>query len=85
MIKENRSLTEEVCTYAVDNFLMRQSEDITFCANRDCADMKCHRNPKHICILDIPHSFALFDKCPKWSHVGAAWLIKQMEGEAYEP
>lgn len=61
------------------------SEDITFCANRNCTDMKCHRNPKHIRIFNIPHSFALFDKCPKWSYVGAAWLIKQMEGEAYEP
>ena len=61
------------------------SEDITFCGNMDCADMSCHRNPKHIRMIDIPHSFALFDKCPKWNWVGAAWLVKQMEGEAYEP
>lgn len=40
------------------------SEDITFCANRNCCDMNCYRNPKHI-KLDIPHSFALFDKCEK--------------------
>lgn len=41
------------------------SEDITFCANKGCPDMKCERNPKHIW-LNIPHSFALFTDCPKW-------------------
>lgn len=27
------------------------SEDITFCANKGCPDMKCDRNPKHIKLL----------------------------------
>lgn len=54
------------------------SEDITFCANQSCTDMKCERNPKHIRLL-IPHSFALFNGCPKWNDSGAKWLTKQMK------
>ena len=42
------------------------SEDITFFANDGCDDMSCFRNPKHIRLRDIPHSFALFTLCPKW-------------------
>ena len=37
------------------------SEDITFCANKGCPDMKCESNPKHIRLL-IPYSFALLEK-----------------------
>jgi hypothetical protein len=54
------------------------SEDITFCANKGCPDMKCERNPKHIRLL-IPHSFALFEECPKWKPGNALWLRKQLE------
>lgn len=55
------------------------SEDITFCANRKCGDLKCERNLKRI-RLPIPHSFAFFSDCPKWKEKGAAWLRKQMGG-----
>lgn len=54
------------------------SEDITFCANKGCASMKCERNPKHI-KLQIPHSFALFPNCPKWKDGNASWLTRQLE------
>ena len=54
------------------------SEDITFCANRNCTDMECERNPKHI-KLPIPHGFALFPDCDRWNVSGAQWLTKQME------
>ena len=54
------------------------SDDITFCANRNCCDMNCYRNPKHI-KLDILHSFALFPKCEKWNKSGAQWLTEQLE------
>lgn len=54
------------------------SEDITFCANSRCKDMKCDRNMKHI-RLPIDHSFALFRDCPKWKEGNAAWLTKQLE------
>lgn len=57
---------------------MMASEDITFCANKGCTDMKCERNPKHIRLL-IPHSFALFPDCPKWKPGNAKWLTKQLE------
>ena len=33
------------------------SEDITFCT-ADCDNLKCGRNPKHIKLHEIPHSFA---------------------------
>lgn len=56
------------------------SEDITFCANKNCSHMKCDRNPKHIKLL-IPHSFALFTQCEKWSNKGAEWLTKQVDKE----
>lgn len=56
------------------------SEDITFCANKNCGDMKCYRNQKHIELL-IPHSFALFTQCAKWTDEGAEWLTKQMDKE----
>lgn len=56
------------------------NEDITFCANKNCGDMKCYRNPKHI-KLPIPHSFALFTQCEKWTDKGAEWLTKQMDKE----
>ena len=56
------------------------SEDITFCANRGCKDMKCERNPKNI-RLPIPHSFALFPNCPKWKPGNAKWLTDQLEGD----
>jgi hypothetical protein len=55
------------------------SEDITFCANKGCNDMKCYRNPKHIRILDIPHSFALFRDCSKWCEGNARWLTEQLD------
>lgn len=54
------------------------NEDITFCANYNCGDMGCMRNPKHI-KLPIPHSFSLFPKCEKWSYKGAEWLTEQMK------
>lgn len=56
------------------------SEDITFCANKNCRDMNCYRNPKHIKLL-IDHSFSMFTNCPKWKDAGDKWLIKQMENE----
>ena len=36
------------------------SEDITFCMNDKCEEMKCFRNPKHI-RLPILHSFAFLE------------------------
>lgn len=54
------------------------SEDITFCANQNCSDMDCYRNPKHI-KLRISHSFALFSNCSKWNDNGAKWLMEQKE------
>ena len=33
------------------------SEDITFCT-ADCDNLKCGRNPKHIKLHEVPHSFA---------------------------
>ena len=56
------------------------SEDITFCANAGCKDMKCERNMKHIW-LPIPHSFALFPDCPKWKDGNAKWLTEQLEAD----
>jgi len=53
------------------------SEDIIFCANENCEDLKCDRNKKHI-KLPISHSFSLFNQCPKWSDEGAEWLTKQI-------
>ena len=55
------------------------SEDITFCANRGCPDMKCEMNPKHIRIWAIPHSYAFFEDCPKWKPGNAKWLRDQIE------
>lgn len=55
------------------------SEDITYCANLNCTDMSCPRNEKHI-KLRIPHSFGLFDDCPKWNMSGAKWLTDQIIG-----
>jgi hypothetical protein len=52
------------------------SEDITFCGNKECSNMECFRNPKHI-KLSIPHSFALFDQCEYWDAKSAKWLINQ--------
>lgn len=51
------------------------SEDITFCANFNCGDMDCVRNPKRI-RLPIPHSFCLFTKCEKWPYKGAERLTE---------
>lgn len=55
-------------------------EDITFCANSDCKDLTCKRNMKNI-KTDIPHSFSIFQGCPKWREANAVWLTKQMERE----
>lgn len=55
------------------------SEDITFCANRGCPDMKCEINPKHIRIFNIPHSYAFFEDCPKWKPGNARWLREEIE------
>ena len=57
------------------------SDDITFCANKKCKDLKCYRNPKNIKHHDIPHSFALFTQCEKWNDKGAEWITKQMDKE----
>ena len=56
------------------------SEDITFCANRACQNKKCERNPKHIRIHCISHSYAFFDDCPQWKPSGAKWLKDALEG-----
>lgn len=56
------------------------SEDITFCANIQCEDMDCYRNPMMI-KLDIPHAYSLFPKCKKWSADGAKWLTDQIKEE----
>lgn len=55
------------------------SEDITFCANRGCPDMKCECNPKHIRIFSIPHSYGFFEDCPKWKPGNARWLREEIE------
>ena len=54
------------------------SEDITFCANMNCLDTECFRNPKNIKLL-IPHSFSLFPNCKKWDNNGANWLTEQID------
>lgn len=54
-------------------------EDITFCANTGCKDMRCELHPKHI-RLDIPHSFALFPACKKWEAGNASWLTDERDG-----
>lgn len=60
------------------------SEDITFCANKGCPDMKCERNPQHIKLVWLPHSFSLFEECPKWKPGNAKWLTKQLEDKENE-
>lgn len=57
------------------------SDDITFCANKECDDVRCCRNPKNIKHIDIPHSFALYTRCWKWDDKGAKWLTEQMDKE----
>ena len=56
------------------------SEDITFCANSNCENIECYRNPKRI-KLNIPHAYALFSQCEKWSDDGAKWLTDQIKEE----
>lgn len=56
------------------------SEDITFCANMQCKDAECYRNPMQI-KLDIPHVYSLFPQCEKWSYDGAKWLSDQIKEE----
>lgn len=58
------------------------SEDIIFCANKNCEDMECRRNQKHI-KLAIPHSFSLFEQCENWDADGAEWLLKQIPEWVY--
>ncbi len=44
------------------------SEDITYCAKKDCRRLSCERNPKNIRCFGIPHSYALLENtvyCPK--------------------
>ena len=53
------------------------SEDICFCANSNCPDMKCDRNMKHI-KLAIPHSFSIFQECYKWKEANAVWFTDQL-------
>lgn len=60
------------------------SDDITFCANKECCDTSCHRNPANIKHNDIPHSFTLFVQCEKWNEEGAAWLLKLMDKGGFE-
>lgn len=45
------------------------SETIIFCANQNCKNLRCYRNPKHS-TLNIPHTFALFSNCPRWNSNG---------------
>lgn len=58
------------------------SEDIIFCANKNCEDMECRRNQKHI-KLTISHSFSLFEQCENWDVDGAEWLLKQIPEWVY--
>lgn len=37
------------------------SEDITFCMNRNCNIKKCIRNPKHIKLHWLLHSYAYLE------------------------
>lgn len=56
------------------------SEDITFCANRECSELKCDRNPKRI-RLQIPHSFSAFESCRYWRWKGAQWFADAVKQE----
>lgn len=63
------------------------SDDITFCANKLCKEQSCFRNYKNIKHPDIPHSFALFEQCKKWSYKGSEWFMGCLTGvkeESYE-
>lgn len=56
------------------------SEDITFCANRACEELKCDRNPKRI-RLAIPHSFSVFPDCRYFRANGAQWFYDALKQE----
>lgn len=43
------------------------SEDITFCDNPDCNNMKCERNSKHIKQYWLDHSYAMFPDCSHYN------------------
>lgn len=42
------------------------SEDMTFCDEERCANMRCERNKKHIRLHWMPHSFASFRGEKPW-------------------
>lgn len=48
------------------------SDDITFCANRNCNNIGCYRNSKNITYADIPHSYGLFTECENWDNAEAS-------------
>lgn len=54
------------------------SEDITFCVNVNCTNIKCRRNPKNI-KLNIPHSFSRFEQCENWDEDGVTRMKKKDE------
>lgn len=54
------------------------TEDLSLCANFNCGDMSCIRNPRRANLL-IPHSFCLFSKCEKWPYKGAESLTEQIK------
>jgi hypothetical protein len=56
------------------------SEDITFCANRECEELKCDRNSKRI-RLAIPHSFSVFPDCRYFRTKCAQWFYDALKKE----
>ncbi len=37
------------------------NKDMTYCSNQKCKYMECERNPNHIKVWRIPHSYAQFE------------------------
>ncbi len=62
---------------------IEMNEDITFCSS-ECDNLQCGRNPKHIKLHDIPHSFSDIEDtemCLKSAHRDERLVIRITEDE----
>ena len=56
------------------------SDDITFCYNSKCKNLKCKRNPKNIRTPYKDHSYAYFNEC-EFLDVPMTYYTQQKEDD----
>lgn len=60
------------------------SEDITYCYNTKCKNLKCERHSSQIKKHYIPHSFDFFKDCAWWDLPEQYFVASNEDGDHHD-